>query len=48
VAFVANTPLIHLAAGFAIGALLLAHRGASLHHAVPLLRPAYVELLLLG
>ena len=40
--------LIHLAAGFAIGALLLAHRGVPLHHAVPLLRPAHAEVLLLG
>lgn len=40
--------LLHLAAGFAIGALLLAHRGAPVHPAVPLLRPAHAELLLLG
>ncbi len=40
--------LVHLATGFAIGALLLTHRGAPLHHAVPLLRPAHAELLLLG
>ena len=40
--------LIHLAAGFAVGALLLAHRGAPIHPAVPLLRPAHAELLLLG
>lgn len=40
--------LIHLAAGFAIGALLLAHRGVPLHHAVPLLRPAHAEVLLVG
>lgn len=40
--------LLHLAAGFAIGALLLAHRGAAIHPAVPLLRPAHAELLLVG
>lgn len=40
--------LVHLATGFAIGALLLIHRGAPLHHAVPLLRPAHAEVLLLG
>jgi len=40
--------LVHLGAGFAIGALLLAHRGTPIHHAVPLLRPAHAELLLLG
>jgi hypothetical protein len=40
--------LLHLAVGFAIGALLLAHRGAPVHPAVPLLRPAHAELLLLG
>ncbi|HEU4475029.1 MAG TPA: hypothetical protein VFR72_09320, partial [Gemmatimonadales bacterium] len=40
--------LIHLATGFTIGALLLIHRGAPLHPAVPLLRPAHAELLLLG
>lgn len=40
--------LLHLAAGFAIGALLLAHRGAPIHPAVPMLRPAHAELLLLG
>jgi len=40
--------LLHLAAGFALGALLLAQRGAPIHPAVPLLRPAHAELLLLG
>jgi cbb3-type cytochrome oxidase subunit 1 len=40
--------LLHLAVGFAIGALLLAHRGAGIHPAVPRLRPAHAELLLLG
>ncbi len=40
--------LLHLAVGFAIGALLLAQRGAPIHPAVALLRPAHAELLLLG
>ena len=47
-AWMIRAALLHLAVGFAIGALLLAHRGAPVHPAVPLLRPAHAELLLLG
>lgn len=43
-----RTALVHLATGLALGALLLAHRELALHPAVPRLRPAHAELLLLG
>jgi len=43
-----RTALIHLAIGFTLGALLLAQRGMALSTMIPRLRPAHVELLLLG
>ena len=43
-----RTALVHLALGFAIGALLLAHRAAPLHPALLRLRPLHAELLLVG
>ena len=43
-----RTALIHLAIGFALGALLLAQRGMPLSPMIPRLRPAHIELLLLG
>ena len=43
-----RTALVHLALGLALGALLLSHREVALHPAVPRLRPAHAELLLLG
>ena len=43
-----RTALLHLAIGFAIGALLLAERGMALSTLIPRLRPAHAELLLLG
>ncbi len=43
-----RTALLHLAIGFAIGALLLAERGVALSTLIPRLRPAHAELLLLG
>jgi hypothetical protein len=43
-----RTALIHLAIGFALGALLLAQRGMTLGPLIPRLRPAHIELLLLG
>ena len=43
-----RTALLHLLLGFAVGALLLANRGVPLNPAVPRLRPAHAELLLIG
>lgn len=43
-----RTALVHLAIGFALGALLLAQRGMALSEAISRLRPAHVEVLLLG
>jgi cbb3-type cytochrome oxidase subunit 1 len=43
-----RTALLHLAIGFAIGALLLAERGMALSTLIPRLRPAHAEFLLLG
>lgn len=43
-----RTALIHLAIGFALGALLLAQRGMTPGQPIPRLRPAHIELLLLG
>jgi len=43
-----RTALLHLAIGFGLGALLLAQRGMALNGVIPRLRPAHVELLLLG
>lgn len=43
-----RTALLHLLLGFTAGALLLAQRGAPLHAAIPRLRPAHAELLLIG
>jgi hypothetical protein len=43
-----RTALLHLLLGFAAGALLLVHRGIPLHPAIPRLRPAHAELLLIG
>jgi len=43
-----RTALIHLAIGFVLGALLLAQRSIALSEVIPRLRPAHVELLLLG
>lgn len=44
----ARAALVYLATGFALGALLLIHRGLSLGAWVPRLLPLHVELLLLG
>ncbi len=43
-----RTALVHLATGFALGALLLAQRGVAMDPLIPRLRPAHAELLLLG
>jgi hypothetical protein len=43
-----RTALLHLLLGFLVGALLLANRGVPLHPAIPRLRPAHAELLLIG
>jgi cbb3-type cytochrome oxidase subunit 1 len=43
-----RSALLHLAVGFALGALLLVQRGLPLHPAVPRLRPAHAELVLAG
>jgi hypothetical protein len=43
-----RTALVHLTAGFTIGALLLFNKGTPLHPALWQLLPAHVELLLLG
>ncbi len=43
-----RTALLHLAAGFTVGALLLFHKGLPLHPALWRLLPAHIELLLLG
>lgn len=43
-----RSALLHLLLGFTLGALLLAHRGLPLHPAMPRLRPAHAELLLVG
>jgi hypothetical protein len=40
--------LLHLVAGFTVGALLLANKGVPLHPALWQLLPAHIELLLLG
>lgn len=44
----ARTALVHLVAGFTLGALLLSHKGVPLHPALWQLLPAHIELLLLG
>jgi hypothetical protein len=44
----ARTALVHLVAGFTLGALLLTHKGVPLHPALWRLLPAHIELLLLG
>lgn len=43
-----RTALLHLALGFGLGALLLAHREVPVHPGIPRLRPLHVEFLLLG
>lgn len=43
-----RTALLHLAAGFTVGALLLANKGLPLHPWLWRLLPAHIELLLLG
>lgn len=43
-----RTALVHLLAGFTIGALLLANKGVPLHPMVWRLLPIHIELLLLG
>jgi hypothetical protein len=43
-----RTALLHLAAGFTVGGLLLWHKGLPLHPALWRLLPAHIELLLLG
>ena len=43
-----RTALLHFVVGFALGALLLAQRGMPLSPMIPRLRPAHIELLLLG
>ena len=43
-----RTALIHLVAGFTIGALLLANKGVSIHPMIWRLLPIHIELLLLG
>jgi hypothetical protein len=46
--WVVRASLLHLAAGFTLGALLLAHKGIPIHPALWRLLPAHVELLLVG
>lgn len=46
--WMARTALLHLAVGFALGAVLLIHREWPLHGQVPRLRPLHAELLLIG
>lgn len=43
-----RTALLHLVAGFTIGALLLANKGIPIHPMVWRLLPIHIELLLLG
>jgi hypothetical protein len=43
-----RTALVYLALGFALGALLLMHRGWPLHPVVPSLLPVHAEFLLFG
>ncbi len=43
-----RTALLHLAAGFTVGGLLLFHKGVPVHPALWRLLPVHIELLLLG
>lgn len=43
-----RTALVHLVAGFTLGALLLINKGLPVHPALWRLLPAHIELLLLG